>query len=146
MNVVVDKPSSIARLTMSEARKDLAGVLDAAEAGRIPVVQRRGKKAAVVELGRLRYMLSQIIVPRGAQVVHEGGLWVAYLEGLPLAAEEPSFDGAIDELIRAMREYAADWEDHLHAAPNHKDNWGLVQFTVLSTDEQLKEWLLAFDE
>jgi hypothetical protein len=26
-------------------------------------------------------------------------------------------------------------------APNHRDNWGLVQLIGLSDDEQLREWL-----
>lgn len=112
------------------------------------VAKRKAATAANMGACRagLQYMLSQIIVPRGAQVAQEGDHWVAYLEGLPLATEEPTFDEAIDELMRAMREYAADWQERLYAAPNHKDNWGLVQFIELSSDNQLREWLLAFDE
>ena len=29
----------------------------------------------------------------------------------------------------------------LHAAPNHRENWALVQLIDLSTDEQLTAWL-----
>jgi hypothetical protein len=41
----------------------------------------------------------------------------------------------------ALREYAEDWQDRLLHAPNHRDNWALVQLITLSSDEQLREWL-----
>ena len=54
-----------------------------------------------------------------------------------------TFDAAINEMIDALREYAEDWQDHLLDAPNHRDNWGLVQMICLSTDDQLREWLVG---
>jgi len=60
-----------------------------------------------------------------------------------VAADGASFDDAIDEMIDALREYAEDWQDHLLDAPNHRDNWGLVQLISLSDDEQLHDWLVG---
>ncbi|MFC6009553.1 hypothetical protein [Nocardia lasii] len=39
----------------------------------------------------------------------------------------------------------SDWQDRLRLAANHRDNWGLVQLVCLSTDEQLREWLVGAD-
>ncbi|WP_405487880.1 hypothetical protein [Nocardia sp. NBC_00511] len=62
---------------------------------------------------------------------------------MPLAVEAPELDTAVAALIDAMREYAADWQDHLHAAVDHRGNADFVQFVELSSDEQLREWLTA---
>jgi hypothetical protein len=54
-----------------------------------------------------------------------------------------TLDEAADEMVDALREYADAWADHLRLAPNHADNWGLVQIVALASDEQLHAWLLA---
>ena len=43
----------------------------------------------------------------------------------------------------SLREYAEDWQLRLLNAPNHRDNWGLVQLISLSDDEQLRDWLVG---
>ncbi|SEG42856.1 hypothetical protein SAMN05444920_102996 [Nonomuraea solani] len=48
-------------------------------------------------------------------------------------------------MIEALREYAEDWQSRLLDAPNHRENWGLVQLISLSDDEQLREWLVGKD-
>lgn len=106
-------------------------------------LSRKGNDSALVEVGRLRWSLSRIIRAHEPQVARENDNWVAYLPGLPLAVQEADFDTAVDALIDAMREYAADWQDHLHAARNHRTNINFVQFVELSTDDQLREWLTA---
>ncbi len=77
-----------------------------------------------------------------AQVVHEAGGWSAFIPGLPIAADGATSEEAIDELIGAIREYAEDWQDRLRHAPNHQENWGIVQLVGLSDDE-LRAWLLG---
>ncbi|QLY34892.1 prevent-host-death protein [Nocardia huaxiensis] len=131
---------------MNSAREHFAQMLTAAEAGNVAVVSRKGKDSALVEVGRLRWLLSHIIRAHEPQVVRENNNWVAYLPGLPLAVEESDLDTAITALIEAMREYTADWQDHLHGAPNHRKNVDFVQFVELSTDEQLREWLTAAEQ
>ena len=60
---------------------------------------------------------------------------------LGLAVEGGTFADAVTEMVIALREYAADWDDHLLSATNHANNWGLVQIIALSTDEQLTAWV-----
>ncbi|MFC8448388.1 prevent-host-death protein [Kitasatospora sp. NPDC057223] len=126
----------------TEARSHLKDLLDAAEQGRVATVRRDAGRAAVVDVERLRHFLSTVCVSR-AQVVAEGGGWSAFIPGLPVAADGATFDEAIGEMLDALREYAEDWQERLQGAPNHRDNWGLVQLISLSDDDQLRDWLVG---
>lgn len=81
--------------------------------------------------------------PPRVKVVQEADGWSVFIPGLPMAADGASFDEAIDEMIAALREYAEDWQESLSGAPNHRDNWGLVQLISLSDDQQLRAWLVG---
>lgn len=124
----------------TEARNKLKNLLDAAESGQVATVRRDAVTAVVLDAERLRYFLASV-VPSRAQVVQEAGGWSVFIPGLPVAADGVTFEEAIAEMVSALREYADDWQDHLLHAPNHRDNWGLVQLISLSSDEQLHEWL-----
>jgi predicted RNase H-like HicB family nuclease len=124
----------------SDARAHLKDLLDAAERGRVATVRRESASAAVLDAARLRHFLAAV-VPSRAQVVAEAGGWSVFIPGLPIAADGPTFDAAIEEMVTALREYAEDWQDRLLDAPNHRDNWGLVQLISLSDDDQLRDWL-----
>ncbi len=126
----------------TEARSHLKDLLDAAEQGRVATVRRDAGRAAVVDVERLRHFLATVCASR-AQVIAEGGGWSVFIPGLPIAADGATFDEAIDEMLDALREYAEDWQERLQAAPNHRDNWGLVQLISLSDDEQLRGWLVG---
>lgn len=126
----------------TDARAHLKDLLDAAEQGRVATVRRDSATTAVVDVKRLRHFLSSII-PSRAQVVPEAGGWSVFIPGLPVAADGASFDEAITEMVDALREYAEDWQDRLLNAPNHRDNWGLVQLISFSDDEQLRDWLVG---
>jgi predicted RNase H-like HicB family nuclease len=76
-----------------------------------------------------------------AQAVPEAGGWSVFIPGLPVAADGPTFETAIDEMVQALREYAEDWQDRLLDAPNHQDSWALVQLIGLSDNDQLRDWL-----
>ena len=123
----------------SEARGHFKDVLDAAEGGRPVLIRRDSVQAAVVDAERLRYALARLC--RRAEVVSEAGGWSVFVPGLPVAADGASFDEALDEMVDALRDYAEDWSDRLRDAPNHRDNWGLIQLVALSDDNQLKEWI-----
>ncbi|WP_305780034.1 prevent-host-death protein [Nocardia nova] len=143
----VERITSVERYdTLQTAREHFSDMLNTAERGNVAVVTRKGKDSALVEVGRLRWLLAHIIRPHEPQVVRENDNWVAYLPGLPLAVEERDFNTAVEALIEAMREYTDDWQDHLHAAINHRGNVDFVQFVELSTDEQLREWLTAAEQ
>jgi predicted RNase H-like HicB family nuclease len=124
----------------TQARTHLKELLDAAERGRVATVRRDSAQAAVVDGVRLRHFLASVC-PSRAQVVAEGDGWSVFIPGLPIAADGATFDDAILNMVDALREYADDWQDHLLDAPNHRDNWGLVQMISLSDDDQLREWL-----
>lgn len=127
--------------TLTAARQHFKDLLDAAQAGRPASVRRDDHRAAVVDAERLRHALT-VLRPSNAELVPEAGGWSIYLPGLPISADGATVEVAVDELVDALRDYAADWVDRLLYAPNHADNWGLVQLIDLSTDEQLKEWLV----
>ncbi len=126
----------------TDARAHLKDLLDAAEKGQVATVRRDSATTAVVDVKRLRHFLASI-VPSRAEVVPEAGGWSVFIPGLPVAAEGASFDEAIDEMIDALREYAQDWQERLLDAPNHRDNWGLVQLISFSSDGQLRDWLVG---
>ncbi|HET9257210.1 MAG TPA: prevent-host-death protein [Pseudonocardiaceae bacterium] len=125
-----------------EARAHLKDLLDAAERGRVAAVRRDSARTAVVDVERLRHFLASV-VPSRAQVVAEANAWSVFIPGLPVAAEGATFDEAITKMIDALREYSEDWQHRLLDAPNHRDNWGLVQLISLSSDDQLREWLVG---
>ena len=125
----------------SAARAHLKDLLDAARRGRVATVQREAHRAAVVDADRLRASLVGVLPP--PQVVAEDGGWSVFLPGVPVAADASTFDEAIDEMIIALREYADDWQGRLLDAPNHRNNWALVQVVELSDDAQLRDWLVG---
>jgi predicted RNase H-like HicB family nuclease len=126
----------------TDARAHLKDLLDAAEKGQIATVRRDSATTAVVDVERLRHFLASI-VPSHAEVVPEAGGWSVFIPGLPVAADGASFEEAINEMIDALREYALDWQERLLDAPNHRDNWGLVQLISFSDDGQLHDWLVG---
>lgn len=128
--------------TVSEARAHFTQLLDAAEAGK-PASLRRGARAtAIVDSERLRSTLA-VLRPAQAEVFAEAGGWVVALPDTPLAADASTLEAALAEMVQVLREYADDWVDHLLHAPNHRDNWGLVQLIQLSDDAQLHAWLVG---
>jgi predicted RNase H-like HicB family nuclease len=126
----------------SDARAHLKDLLDAAARGRVATVRRESTRAAVVDVERLRHFLVSVW-PSRAQAVPEAGGWSVFIPGLPVAADGATFDEAIQGMIDALREYAEDWQDRLLNAPNHQENWGLVQLICLCDDEQLRDWLVG---
>jgi Antitoxin of toxin-antitoxin, RelE / RelB, TA system len=124
----------------SEARRHFKELLDAAEDGRAASVRRDNRRLLVVDGERLRNALTKLHTS-GAVVVPEGDGVSIFIPGVPVAADGASVAEALSEMVDALREYADDWEDHLRLAPNHADNWGLVQIVQLSDDDQLKDWL-----
>lgn len=132
--------STIDFATAAQGRQHFKDLLDAAEEGVPNEVHRDHLRAVVVDGDRLRDALIAAR-PARAEVIAEAGGWSVFLPGLPIAADAATFEEALDEMVGALREYAADWADRLRAAVNHQGNWALVQLVSLSTDDQLKSWL-----
>lgn len=83
----------------------------------------------------------EVTVAFKAQLVHDDGAWAVVMPGLPFAAEAADLAESVADLVENLRDYAAEWQDQLHAAPNHQGNESLVQLVKLSSDEQLAAWL-----
>lgn len=128
--------------SFTEARNHLKDLLDAAAQGHVATIKRDDTCVAVVDVRRMRHFLGSLI-PAQAQVVAEGGGWSVFIPGLPVAADGPTLDEAIEEMVDALREYAEDWQERLSATPNHREHWGLVQLISLSSDDQLRDWLVG---
>lgn len=123
------------------ARSNLRDVLDMAHTGRVTTVARDRERFAVIDADVLRAQLAALR-PSGVVVAAEGGGWSAFLPGLPVSGEGDDLDAALEDLMEALREYAADWNERLLGAPNHRGNWALVALIELSDDAQLMGWLL----
>jgi Antitoxin of toxin-antitoxin, RelE / RelB, TA system len=121
------------------ARDHLKDVLDHAHSGQSVTVRRDSSTAVVLDAERLRRFLESV-VPTAAQVVAEAEGFSAFIPGPPLAGAGPTLEAAVADLADALREYAEDWPSLQHA-PNHCDNWGLVQLVDLSDDGQLMRWI-----
>lgn len=76
-----------------------------------------------------------------AQVVHEDGLWTVIMPGRKFAAEATQLADAVADLIDNLRDYAAEWQDQLHAVPKRSGNDSRVRLVKLSSEEQLAAWL-----
>lgn len=126
----------------SNARQHFSSVLDAAEHGRVVMVNRGKARSAVVSADRLRQYLS-LTTPARTRTTIDDGAYVVFLEDRPFVSEGETLEAAVADLIESLREYAEDWVERLQYAPNHADAWGLVQLVSLSTDEQLADWLRA---
>lgn len=125
-----------------EAREHFKDLLDAADEGRPATVTRDDRRVAAVDADRLVHFLTQLH-PSRVQAVAEGDGWSLYLSGVPVAADGGTLEEAVDEMVEALRDYAEAWTERLRLAPNHADNWGLVQIVMLASDDQLRDWLLA---
>lgn len=134
-------------LSYTQARDHFRAVLDDAKAGLMPRILRdRDRGRFVVLDGDLHREDLAATVKANARVLAEGGGWAVVLPGLPAHGDGATFEEAVDDTIDALREYAADWDDHLRLAPNHAHHRRLVQLVQLSSDDQLRQWVLAADD
>lgn len=131
--------------TFSMARAHLRDVLDSAGQGQMPRIDRDRDSFVVLDAELHRQDLADQVTAN-ARVLPAGDRWEVILPGLPVHGDGTTFDDALIDVIDALREYAEDWNDRLRLAPNHVQHRRLVQLVELSTDEQLREWLLAGDE
>lgn len=81
--------------------------------------------------------------PVRAQIVAEGDGWSVFIPGFPISADGIAFDDVITEMIDALREYAIDWQERLRNASNHGRHRDLVRLIDMSSDDQLRDWLIS---
>ncbi|HEX9520683.1 MAG TPA: type II toxin-antitoxin system prevent-host-death family antitoxin [Streptosporangiaceae bacterium] len=125
--------------SFTDARNHLKDVLDQAASGTAVTVRRESVTAVVLDADRLRHFLESVVSPC-VKVVAEADGWSAFVPGIPVAGAGGTYDDAVADVADALREYAQDWV-RLQHAPNHRDNWGLVQLVNLSDDDQLRLWI-----
>ncbi len=124
------------------ARQNFRSMLDAASAGLVTSLARDSDRYVVIPAEQLRDELATLR-PSRAEVLAEGGGWAVIIPGLPVHGDGETFDEALDDAISALRDYAHDWNERLRAAPNHAAHRPVVQLVELSTDTQLRDWLLG---
>ncbi len=136
--------SSVHFASTRAARENLSALLTAADEGRPASVQRSAdRRLSVVDSARLAHFY-RTVHPANAQVISDEGYGVAILlPDLPVHGDGDDLEEAVADTVAALRDYAEDWSDHLRHAPNHQDHYMLVQFVAASTDEELREWIVA---
>jgi hypothetical protein len=127
-------------LNYTETRKNLREVLDSALEGTpVAVVRNAEPPVAMVAVSSFLKTVRPTL-PR-PMAVHEEDGWYILLPGTPVASDGPDPESALDEFIDALYEYAEDWVERLHLAPNHQGNWGLVQFVSLAGEVGIRAWV-----
>lgn len=133
--------TSVAYNSAREAREHFKDLLDAADEGLPATVVREDRRVVALDADRLVRLL-MYTTPSGAVAVAENDGWSLYIPGQPFAADGATLDDAVDDMIDALHDYAEEW-GRLRHAPNHADNWALLQLVSLASDDQLRTWLLA---
>lgn len=126
----------------TEARTRLRDVLDAAHSGVVTTVVRDHEQFVVTSGAQRREELVALWASE-AVAAPEGGGWSVVLPGVPVHGDADTFDAAVDDLVDALREYAQDWNDRLRVAPNHRHLRPVVELVELSTDFELRAWILG---
>lgn len=133
---------SLAFHSAREGREHFKAILDAADDGLPVTVNRDSRRIAALDADRLVHFLMSVR-QANAQVVAENDGWSIFLPGLPISADGATLEEAAEEMIAALRDYADAWAERLRHAPNHAENWGLVQIVSLASDEELRAWILG---
>lgn len=127
-----------------EARDNLRDVLDAAEAGDAVVIRRR---VPVVLLRReLTDKALAADYPLDPQVSLGDDHVAIWIDGLPVHAEEATYDEAEEALLDALVDYAELWSVELRHAPNHAGSAGYVRRVVMYAGDREELRRIVFDD
>ena len=122
----------------SEAQAHFKDLLDTALQGRRATVRFNADRAAVVDAERLRASL-MVLHPSRAHLVAEAGGRFTFIPGVPIAAGGPAFAEASSRWWTPCANMPLTGRI-TSEAPNHRDNWAMVQLITLSDDDQLRHW------
>jgi predicted RNase H-like HicB family nuclease len=126
--------------TVAEGRKHFSDALRAAGEGQPVTVLRSGGAIVLLDGTALLGFIAKA-TPSNAVIAQDEHGYSVYLPDKPIAADGATIDEALDQMVEALRTYGAAWHEVLRQAPNHADNWGLIQLIELSDDDQLRNWL-----
>lgn len=73
-------------------------------------------------------------------IAEAGRFWIAF-PGMPFHSEGLTEAAAIDDAVDALRTYADYWSDHLYKFPDHAKNFWLVEWTDVSSDDDIRRAL-----
>src|SRR5690606_22615455 len=111
----------------TEARTHWRDIMNASTQGVPVTIGRHGSAvSAVTDAGRLREYLAETLDPSALTFV-ENGVHVIVLNRRGFTSEGETLEDAVEDMVHQLREYAEDWGEHYSVAPNHQDNWALVQ-------------------
>lgn len=131
---------------ISAARDAISAIYSTAHSNMVVSITRGNDAPVVVILKENLIEALQALYPVEPKVSFaKNGHVSIWIDGLPISAQGESFEMASDELVQAMRDYAAAWVDELRLYPNHKENWALTNLILLSTDEELHTFLFSDD-
>lgn len=131
-------------LTATAVRASWAASLNAAADGRPVVFHRSDQDFALLPASLLRDLLRRAVP--APEVIAEDDGWTVLLPGHPVAADGTSLEDALRDFVAALRDYAADWDERLHRAPNHQHAAALVQHISVSDDDELLAWARGPDD
>jgi prevent-host-death family protein len=120
-------------LKFSQARNDLSRVVDRVQAGEPAVIERRGVRFLVTSLDEQRELLAGAFAFH-PEVLSDGPGVGIVLPELSIHGEGDTLEEAEEDLVGAAIDYAGDWHDLLHTAPNHADRRGWVWRITLAED------------
>lgn len=132
-----------ASYSSTEARTHWRDIMNASSQGVPVTIGCHGSAvSAVVDAERLREYFAETLDPHALTFV-EDGVHVIVLDRRGFTSEGETLEDAIEDMVHQLREYAEDWGEHYSTAPNHEKNWALVQMISMSSDSQLREWLIG---
>jgi hypothetical protein len=112
---------------MTEARAQLPTLLEQVRRGNWQLIGRRGKAEAVVaDAAEVQALLASAYAFTPGVFIEEDQVGI-YLEELDVHGVGATLEEAESDLLDAVLEYIDDWQDHLHAAPNHRGRAGYVR-------------------
>ncbi|MGO3146519.1 MAG: hypothetical protein ACTIJ6_02450 [Leucobacter sp.] len=130
-----------ASYSSTEARTSWRDIMDSSARGLPVTIRRQDTVTAVTDAERLRQYFFKTLEPHTMTYV-EDGVHSLVLDGRGFTAEGSTLDAAIEDMVLQLREYQDDWALHYSSAPNHRSNWPLTMLLSMSTDTQLKDWLI----
>ena len=137
-------PSAFRQYSSRDGRQHWKDLLDIAVSGGVAVVRRRSPVVLVD-----RDVLDEALAathPFNVQVSFSDGGVAMWIDGLSVHGYGSDLHEAEEELLDSLLDYAESWVEDLHAAPNHRENAGIVRRVLAFVDDREQLHRAVFDE